>query len=153
MKCGCTVRTMQAASRRLRQKDCLVNDRDISPFCIFESALFSFLTKSGRFTTRNPKHTPLELLALLLLALPSLLTLQKLLVLPELGERSHHQFALPDDNKLYKMPHVFISNSCIFARQPSLLRLSISLHRPPALPTLLLRVLTISDCFAQARQS
>ena len=33
--------------------------------------------------------TPLELLALLLLALPLVLTLQKLLELPELGERSH----------------------------------------------------------------
>lgn len=36
---------------------------------------------------------PLELLALLLLALPLLFTLQKLLELLALGERSHHQFA------------------------------------------------------------
>lgn len=42
---------------------------------------------------RNPKATPLVLLALLLLALPLLLTLQKLLELVTLGERSHHQFA------------------------------------------------------------
>ena len=42
---------------------------------------------------QSPKDTPLELLALLLLALPLLFTLQKLLVLPELGERSHQLFA------------------------------------------------------------
>lgn len=42
---------------------------------------------------QSPKDTPLLLLALLLLALPSLLTLQKLLVLPLLGERSHQLFA------------------------------------------------------------
>ena len=41
------------------------------------------------FELRNPKATPFELLALLLLAVPSEFTLQKLLVLPELGERSH----------------------------------------------------------------
>mgnify|MGYP003239641766 FL=1 len=42
---------------------------------------------------QSPKDTPLLLLALLLLALPLLLTLQKLLVLPLLGERSHQLFA------------------------------------------------------------
>lgn len=42
---------------------------------------------------RNPKATPLLLLALLLLALPLLLTLQKLVVLLPLGERSHQLFA------------------------------------------------------------
>jgi hypothetical protein len=42
---------------------------------------------------RNPKATPLVLLALLLLALPLLLTLQKLVVLLPLGERSHQLFA------------------------------------------------------------
>ena len=42
---------------------------------------------------QKPKDTPLELLALLLLALPELFTLQKLLVLPLLGERSHQLFA------------------------------------------------------------
>ena len=42
---------------------------------------------------QSPKDTPFELLALLLLALPELFTLQKLLVLPELGERSHQLFA------------------------------------------------------------
>jgi hypothetical protein len=38
---------------------------------------------------------PLVLLALLLLALPSLLTLQKLLLLPEYGELSHQLLADP----------------------------------------------------------
>jgi hypothetical protein len=38
--------------------------------------------------------TPLELLALLLLALPLVLTLQKLLELSELGERSHQLAAV-----------------------------------------------------------
>lgn len=42
---------------------------------------------------QSPKDTPLLLLALLLLALPELFTLQKLLVLPELGDRSHQLFA------------------------------------------------------------
>ena len=42
---------------------------------------------------QSPKDTPLVLLALLLLALPLLLTLQKLLVLSRLGERSHQLFA------------------------------------------------------------
>ena len=44
---------------------------------------------------QNPKATPFELEALLLLALPLLLTLQKLLLLPELGERSHQLLAEP----------------------------------------------------------
>ena len=42
---------------------------------------------------QKPKDTPDELLALLLLALPELFTLQKLLVLSLLGERSHQLFA------------------------------------------------------------
>lgn len=42
---------------------------------------------------QKPKDTPFELLALLLLALPELFTLQKLLVLSLLGERSHQLFA------------------------------------------------------------
>ena len=42
---------------------------------------------------QSPKDTPFELLALLLLALPELFTLQKLLVLSLLGERSHQLFA------------------------------------------------------------
>lgn len=42
------------------------------------------------FELRNPKATPFELLALLLLlALPLLLTLQKLVLLLPFGERSH----------------------------------------------------------------
>ena len=45
------------------------------------------------FELRNPKATPFELLALLLLALPLLLTLQKLVLLLPFGERSH-QFAV-----------------------------------------------------------
>ena len=40
------------------------------------------------FELRNPKATPFELLALLL-ALPLLLTLQKLVLLLPFGERSH----------------------------------------------------------------
>ena len=39
---------------------------------------------------------PFVLLALLALAVPSLFTLQKLLELPLLGERSHQLFALPE---------------------------------------------------------
>lgn len=54
------------------------------------------LTLSGR-EVRNPRHTPFVLLALLLLpTLPLLLTLQKLVELLRLGERSHHQFAEPE---------------------------------------------------------
>ena len=44
---------------------------------------------------QNPKATPFELEALLLLALPLLLTLQKLVELLPFGERSHQLFALP----------------------------------------------------------
>ena len=47
---------------------------------------------------QNPKATPLALLALLLFALPLLFTLQKLLELLPLGERSHHQFAGQDNS-------------------------------------------------------
>ena len=42
---------------------------------------------------QSPKDTPLLLLALPAPALPPLVTLQKLLVLPLLGERSHQLFA------------------------------------------------------------
>ena len=48
---------------------------------------------------QNPKATPFELDALLLLALPLLLTLQKLVELLPFGERSHQLFAEPDCNK------------------------------------------------------
>ena len=41
------------------------------------------------FELRNTKATPFELLELLLLALPLLLTLQKLVLLLPFGERSH----------------------------------------------------------------
>ena len=51
------------------------------------------VTTTDLFELQSPKDTPLLLLALLLLALPLLLTLQKLLVLPLLGERSHQLFA------------------------------------------------------------
>ena len=44
---------------------------------------------------QNQGASAQELLALLLLALPLLLTLQKLLLLPELGERSHQLLAEP----------------------------------------------------------
>ena len=62
---------------------------------------------------QKPKDTPLELLALLLLALPLLFTLQKLLVLPELGERSHQLFAdratMQDLTQLFRK--IFISGA------------------------------------------
>ena len=48
---------------------------------------------------QDPKATPFELDALLLLALPLLLTLQKLVELLPFGERSHQLFAEPDCNK------------------------------------------------------
>ena len=66
---------------------------------------FSFRAKmivfcpNGPTQTTNVTHardqgaTPFELLALLLLALPLLLTLQKLVVLLALGERSHQLLA------------------------------------------------------------
>ena len=56
---------------------------------------------------RNPKATPFELLALLLLALPLLLTLQKL------GERSHQLLAdratMQDLTQLFRK--IFISGA------------------------------------------
>lgn len=55
-------------------------------FCTFVPALFH-LSYFG--AAQNPKETPFVLLALLLLALPSELTLQKLLLLLTFGERSH----------------------------------------------------------------
>lgn len=63
---------------------------------------------------RNPKATPFELLALLLLlALPLLLTLQKLVVLLALGERSHQLFAdratMQDLTQLFRK--IFISGA------------------------------------------
>lgn len=51
------------------------------------------VTTTDLYELQSPKDTPLLLLALLLLALPELFTLQKLVVLPELGERSHQLFA------------------------------------------------------------
>lgn len=47
----------------------------------------------------NPGDTPLLLFALSLFALPLLLTIQKLLLLPELGERSHQLEAEPLQRK------------------------------------------------------
>ena len=61
---------------------------------------------------RNPKATPFELLALLL-ALPLLLTLQKLVVLFALGERSHQLLAdratMQDLTQLFRK--IFISGA------------------------------------------
>lgn len=61
---------------------------------------------------RNPKATPFELLALLL-ALPLLLTLQKLVELLALGERSHQLFAdratMQDLTQLFRK--IFISGA------------------------------------------
>ena len=58
----------------------------------------------------HPKgERPLVLLALLLLALPLVLTLQKLLLLPELGERSHQLPAVTFRSyplMLYCEPHL-----------------------------------------------
>ena len=47
------------------------------------------VTLSVPYELQSPKATPLELLALLLLAVPSELTLQKLVALLPDGERSH----------------------------------------------------------------
>lgn len=55
------------------------------------------------YSNANQGATPLVLLALLLLAVPLLLTLQKLLLLPELGERNgnyQHITYYSDDNFL-----------------------------------------------------
>ena len=71
----------------------------------------SYLVSPGN--KRNPKATPFELLALLLLALPLLLTLQKLVVLLALGERSHQLFAdratMQDLTQLFRK--IFISGA------------------------------------------
>jgi hypothetical protein len=54
------------------------------------------------YVPQNPKDTPLLLLALLLLALPLVLTLQKLVLLLELGERSHQLLVEPRNPRLQK---------------------------------------------------
>jgi len=60
----------------------------------FISQIIDFTLILGYFMYENQGHTPLELLALLLLfKLPLLLTFQKLVVLPTLGERNHQLLA------------------------------------------------------------
>ena len=54
----------------------------------FNRAVFGFLTKSGDFKNQSGAKTPAEL-ALLLLALPLLLTLHTLVELLEATEESH----------------------------------------------------------------
>lgn len=76
--------------------------------------------------TRNPKHTPLVLLALLLLALPSLLTLQKLVELPLLGERSHQLLADIADNLCPYFRFLNLSLSLFIAPDMSFTSLFIS---------------------------
>lgn len=56
----------------------------------------------------NPKQTPLALLALLLLALPLLLTLQKLVELLAFGERSHQLFAVAKSNNAGLDPRLLL---------------------------------------------
>lgn len=58
----------------------------------FRSLLYELII-SIHLTKWNQGAKRLVLLALLLLALPLLLTLQTLLVLPELGERNHQLLA------------------------------------------------------------
>lgn len=70
------------------------------PFCIF-SVPTLFHTWLLMVNVQNPKLTPLEVLALLLLASPLELTLQKLLELLELGERSHQLLAEQLAHNLY----------------------------------------------------
>ena len=69
------------------------------PFCISVPTLFH--THGYFWQIQNPKLTPLELLALLLLAAPLELTLQKLLELVKLGERSHQLLAEQLAHNLY----------------------------------------------------
>lgn len=52
---------------------------------------------------RNPKQTPLELLALLLFAAPEVVTLQKLLLLFVLGERSGIVLTQPDPGSITRL--------------------------------------------------
>ena len=67
-------------------------------FCTFVPALFRI---SYFGAAQNPKETPYVLLALLLFALPSELTLQKLLLLLTFGDRSHQFVA-----DIQSMPYV-----------------------------------------------
>lgn len=60
----------------------------------FNRAVFGFLTKSGDFKNQSGAKTPAEL-ALLLLALPLLLTFVTFVELPPLTAASHHG-RLPD---------------------------------------------------------
>lgn len=59
----------------------------------FVLTLISLNSYYAECIVQNLKDTPFELLALLLLALPLLLTLQKLLELLVFGERSHQLVA------------------------------------------------------------
>jgi hypothetical protein len=52
------------------------------------------------FPYQNPGATPFELDALLLLALPLLLTLQKLVVLLEHGDASHQLYREPNVQRI-----------------------------------------------------
>lgn len=82
---------MQAASGRLHRRNVLVFPGTSPPSAkVLLQLSLTVLTR----ILQNPKHTPFELLALLLLIEPSVLTAQKLLLLLALGERSHHQEAV-----------------------------------------------------------
>ena len=69
-----------------------VVDADFSPSGV---TLSDLVIRQYQYVCRpqNPKHTPFVLLALLLLLLPSELTLLKFVVLPVFGERSHQLLA------------------------------------------------------------
>jgi hypothetical protein len=66
--------TFSAVSRRLL-------------YPIYGAGLIPHKARKTLYRAPNPKATPFELLALLLLLLPLVLTLTKLLLLPAIGER------------------------------------------------------------------
>lgn len=82
---------MQAASDRLYRRNVLAFQQGINSPSV--KVLISLKTTFLTMHVRNPNATPYELLALLLLAVPLLLTLQKLVALLPLGERSHQLVA------------------------------------------------------------
>ena len=86
---------MQEASARTRRDKYLPFGRSRSPSLHLKSDFTVWLLCLFR---EEPNATPFELLALLLLPLPFVLTFQKLLELAVFGERSHQLDAEPERN-------------------------------------------------------
>lgn len=101
MRYAKTLTTMQEASAQMYQPFTLGLSPRITPPLNIMDIVFTIRLIMQVQRRSNPGASPLELLALLLFAEPSVLTLQKLLVFDALGERSHQLTARQ------KLPYAF----------------------------------------------